>query len=210
MRALFLTRRGMLTATASALTLATASITPALAAVDIEGILHDPETPTGGNPQGDVTIVAFTDYNCPFCKKSEPDLQKIIKDDGKIRLVYKDWPILDASSVYGARMALAARYQNAYERAHDALMAIPGPHIPADRMTAALAAAGIDMTKLKADLDTHADAITNILKRTMAQADSLSLQGTPTYLIGPFRTGTLDYAGFKTAIADARIRQAVK
>jgi protein-disulfide isomerase len=209
MSSLPLTRRAVLAVAASAATLVTFA-SPALAAIDIDGILHDPETPTGGNPQGDVTIVAFTDYNCPFCKKSEPDLQKIVKDDGKIRLVYKDWPILAASSVYGARMALAARYQNAYERAHDALMAIPGPHIPADKMTAAIAAAGLDMTKLTADLEAHGDAITNILKRTMAQADSLSLQGTPTYLIGPFRAGTLDYAGFKTAIADARIRQAVK
>lgn len=204
-----LTRRTILAAAAGAATLVPFA-TPARAAIDIEGILHDPETPTGGNPQGDVTIVAFTDYNCPFCKKSEPDLQKIVKDDGKVRLVYKDWPILAASSVYGARMALACRYQNAYERAHDALMAIPGPHIPADKMTSALEAAGLDMTKLKSDLETHGDAITNILKRTMAQADSLSLQGTPTYLIGPFRTGTLDYAGFKTAISDARIRQAIK
>lgn len=134
MSSLPLTRRAVLAVAASAATLVTFA-SPALAAIDIEGILHDPETPTGGNPQGDVTIVAFTDYNCPFCKKSEPDLQKIVKDDGKIRLVYKDWPILAASSVYGARMALAARYQNAYERAHDALMSIPGPHIPADKMT---------------------------------------------------------------------------
>src|SRR5574337_2173305 len=77
--------------------------------VDVHAILDDPDAPVGGNPNGDVTIVAFTDYNCPFCKRSEPDLQRIVAKDGKIRLVYKDWPILAESSVFGARLALAAK-----------------------------------------------------------------------------------------------------
>ena len=68
---------------------------PALAQdISVDAILNDPQAPVGGNPKGDVTIVAFLDYNCPFCKKSAPDLEKLVKTDGKIRLVYKDWPIL--------------------------------------------------------------------------------------------------------------------
>ncbi|MDQ0391314.1 DsbA family protein [Labrys monachus] len=176
--------------------------------VDVEAILHDPEDPTGGNPKGDVTIVAFTDYNCPFCKKSAPDLDRIVKDDGKTRLVYKDWPILTKASVYGARLALAANYQGAYQLVHRALMQIPGRQIPEDRMLQAVQASGVDMARLQADLQARATSIMGVLKRNLAEADALGLQGTPTYLIGPFRTSTLDYRGFVEALAEARRRQA--
>lgn len=176
--------------------------------VDVKGILHDPEAPDAGNPKGDVTIVAFTDYNCPFCKKSAPDLDRIVKEDGNIRLVYKDWPILTEASVYGARLALAAKYQGKYDLVHRALMAIPGRQIPEHRMLEAVKVSGVDMARLQSDLKTHNDKITALLQRNMAQADSLGLQGTPTYLIGPFRMSTLDYDGFKEALAEARRRQA--
>ncbi|WP_283807051.1 DsbA family protein [Bradyrhizobium elkanii] len=69
-------------------------------------ILNDPETPTGGNPNGDLTIVDFFDYNCPYCKAAAKNLEKVVKDDGRIRLVYKDWPILHPTSIIGARLAL--------------------------------------------------------------------------------------------------------
>lgn len=68
--------------------------------VDVKAVLHDPDAPEGGSPKGDVTIVAFTDYNCPYCKKAAPDLKRIVAEDGKVRLVYKDWPILTKASVY--------------------------------------------------------------------------------------------------------------
>lgn len=175
---------------------------------DVKAILHDPEAPEAGNPKGDVTIVAFTDYNCPFCKKSEPDLNRIIKEDGKVRLVYKDWPILSEASVYGAQLALAAKYQGKYDLVHHALMAIPGKKIPKPKMLEAVKASGIDMTRLNADLKARSASISTLLQRNMDQATALGLEGTPTYLIGPFRTMALDYAGFKEALAEARRRQA--
>lgn len=176
--------------------------------VDTNAVLQDLDAPIGGNPKGDVTIVAFLDYNCPFCKKSAPDLDRIVRDDGKIRLVYKDWPILAPSSVFGARAALAAKYQDRYEAAHHALMAIPGHGIAEDKMLAAIRAAGIDMERLNRDLTAHAAEIDALLRRNLAQADALGLQGTPTYLIGPFMTSTLDYAGFQQVVADARAHAA--
>ena len=102
--------------------------------VDANAILNDPEAPVSGNPKGDVTIVAFLDYNCPFCKKAEPDLLRLVKADGRIRLVHKDWPILGDASVYGAQLALAAKYQGRYDEVHRALMGIPGRKIPKERM----------------------------------------------------------------------------
>ena len=102
---------------------------PTAGAIDVEAILNDPATPVAGDPAGDVTIVAFMDYNCPFCKKSSPDLERFVNDDGKIRLVYKDWPILTDASVVGARLALAAKYQGKYRQAHVAMMSIRGQKI---------------------------------------------------------------------------------
>lgn len=176
--------------------------------VDVEGILRDPEAPTAGNPNGDVTIVAFFDYNCPFCKKSEPDLARVVKEDGNIRVVYKDWPILTKASVYGAQLALAAKYQDKYHEVHAALMAIPGRKIPEEQMLEAVKASGVDMNRLNLDLTLHGPQIAAQLKRNNSQAESIGLQGTPTYLVGPLLASTLDYASFKRAIAEARRRQA--
>lgn len=174
---------------------------------DVEAILNDPEAPVSGNPKGNVTIVAFLDYNCPFCKKAAPDLARLVREDGQIRLVYKDWPVIAETSVYAAQLALAAGYQGAYAKAHDALMATKG-RLGREQIAAAIKGAGIDMARLEADVNGKADRITALLRRNMAQAESLGLQGTPTYLIGPFRTSTQDYAGFKQVVADARKKQA--
>jgi protein-disulfide isomerase len=176
--------------------------------VDVDAILNDPEAPTAGNPKGDVTIVAFLDYNCPYCRKTAPDLERIVRTDGKIRLVYKDWPILSESSVHGAQLALGAKYQGRYEAAHKALMGIKGRGTTAEEMQAAIKKAGIDMARLKADLTKHGKEISALLKRNLAQAEALGINGTPAYLIGPFRTTTLDYEGFKQVVADARAAQA--
>jgi len=177
------------------------------AGVDVNAILNDPDAPVGGNPEGDVTIVAFLDYNCPFCKTSAVELARVMKEDGKIRLVYKDWPVIAETSVYAAQLALAATYQGGYQKAHDALMATRGK-LSKEQISAAIKGAGLDLARLQADLDAHGDKILALLKRTMAQADSLGLQGTPTYLVGPFRTSTLDYKGFKQVVSDARKKQA--
>lgn len=111
---------------------------------DVEAILNDPEAPVSGNPKGNVTIVAFLDYNCPFCKKSAPDLARLVREDGQIRLVYKDWPVIAETSVYAAQLALAAAYQGSYAKAHDALMATKG-RLGREQIAAAIKGAGVDM-----------------------------------------------------------------
>jgi protein-disulfide isomerase len=168
-------------------------------------ILNDPAAPVAGNPKGDLTIVTFFDYNCPFCKKAEVALEKVVAEDGHIRVVYKDWPILTKASVYGAQLALAAKYQGKYDAVHAALMSIPGAKIPEDQMLAAIRKSGVDMNRLDADLKAHADEITALLRRNLTQADALELQGTPAYLVGHFKvTSALTYEGFKRAVSDAR------
>ncbi len=172
-----------------------------------EMILNDPAAPRAGNPKGDVTIVAYLDYNCPFCKKSAPELEKLVKADGKISVVYKDWPILTEASVYGAKLALAAKYQGKYDEVHKALMTIPGRKIPESQMLAAVKSSGVDVARLEADAKTHAAEITALLKRNDAQAKGLRLQGTPVYLVGPLLVAAApDYAQFRDAVAEARKR----
>jgi protein-disulfide isomerase len=191
---------------------ALAALTPALGRaaagdVNVEEILNDPAAPVGGDPKGDVTIVAFMDYNCPFCKKSSPGLARIVAEDGHIRLVYKDWPILTKASVDGAKMALAAKYQGKYEVAHTAMMALKGRQT-ADQMRAAIAAAGVDMARLDSDLSAHEADILALIKRNNAEADSLGLAGTPVFLIGPFKVAAaIDYDEFKRVVEQTRARQ---
>ncbi len=195
---------------ASAALLAAASGSRTLAAapngVDVEAILNDPAAPVSGNPDGDVTIVAFLDYNCPFCKRAEPGLQRLVSDDGKIRLVAKDWPILAQSSVYAARLALAAKYQGKYPAAHAALMAMRGQGLES-AMRAAVGSSGVDMTRLDRDLAANDSQIMALIRRNAAQAKALGLQGTPVYLIGPYLVAAaLTYDEFSDVVAKFRAR----
>ena len=91
-----------------------------------DALLSDPGSPVGGNPDGDVTIVEFFDYRCPYCKAVAPRLAELLDGDDGIRFVYKEWPILGADSVTAARAALAAWKQDRYQEFHDRLMALAG------------------------------------------------------------------------------------
>jgi protein-disulfide isomerase len=203
----FLHATALAAASAPLLAIAGAPPLAAAGAIDVEAILNDPATPVAGDPAGDVTIVAFMDYNCPLCKKSSPDLERFVNDDGKVRLVYKDWPILTDASVTGAHFALAANYQGKYREAHVAMMSIRGQKVDGASMLAAVKSAGVDMTLLDADLKAHDADIAALLKRNMSEADSLGLEATPVFLIGPFKVAkALDYDEFKATVADFRAR----
>ena len=170
-------------------------------------VLADPESPVAGNPHGDVTIVAFLDYNCPYCRRSTPELARFLSSDPKMRVVFKDWPILSQTSITEAKIALAAKYQGKYLAAHDALMAIPSRPATPTAIKAALQSAGVDIARLNTDLDIHNEAISDLLRRDMAEADALGLQGTPVFIIGPFvMAQSLDETGFRQVVADARAR----
>ena len=171
-------------------------------------VLHDPASPEAGDPRGDVTIVAFLDYNCPFCRRTTPQLDAFLRSDPKVRVVYKDWPILAASSVLEAKVAVAAGYQGRYAAAHDALMAITVRPATREAVKAAVSGAGIDVARLNADLAAHDADIDALLARDNTEAEALGFQGTPVFLIGPFTIAQeLDEAGFRQAVSDARARR---
>jgi protein-disulfide isomerase len=169
-----------------------------------QALLHDPASPTSGNPNGNLTIVAFFDYNCPYCKKSMPDLEKVAAEDGQIKVIYKDWPILKASSKDAATLALAASYQGKYHAAHVALLQMPNWAMDPGGMRDALQSAGVDLAKLDEDLKAHATDIQAELDRTAAEADALQLFGTPSYVVGHMIESALDYKAFKAVIAEER------
>ena len=194
------------------------SAAPALAATTGGGdevlsesaVLRDPDIPVAGNAEGDVTIVEYFDYNCPYCRKLEPELRQVVQDDGKVKLVYKDWPVLGPVSIAAARMALATKYQDKYVAAHDALMS-SASRLTEPRIRELLAEAGIDVDRAAKDLETNAKAIDAILARNNDQATAFGFRGTPSFIIGKFRVpGALTMAQFDQAIADARKAAAKK
>ena len=169
-----------------------------------DAILRDPDIPALGNPNGDLTIVEWFDYQCPYCKKSAPVLAKVAKQDGKVRLVHKDWPILGPVSVYAARMVQAAKFQNKYEAAHQALIGAQGV-LTEERVRDILAKAGVDVAKASSDLEANKKSVDDLLARNNTQAEALGFNGTPSFIVGIFRVpGVLEEVGFKAAIADAR------
>ena len=175
-----------------------------------EAVLRDPAIPDLGNPQGDLTIVEYFDYQCPYCKKTAPELAQVAREDGKVRIVLKDWPIFGPASAYAAKMALASRFQNKYEDAHDALIAAKTKLTEA-AVDDLLAKAGVDVARATADRDAHAQEIDALLARNDAQARAFGFLGTPAFIIGAFRVpGSLNTAGFKRAIGDARKAAAPK
>ena len=167
-------------------------------------VLRDPDIPAAGNAEGDITIVEYFDYQCPYCRKIEPELRQVVQDDGKVRLVLKDWPILGPVSVIAARMALASKFQQKYVQAHEALIGV-NSKLTEPRIGELLAGAGIDVDRAARDLATNAKAIDAILARNNDQASAFGFRGTPSFIVGKFRVpGILTMAEFEQVIADAR------
>src|SRR6476659_567013 len=125
-------------------------------------VLRDPDIPVAGNPNGDITIVEWFDYNCPYCRKLEPELRQVVQDDGKVRLVLKDWPILGPVSTVALRIEQADRYKNKFVQAHDAMIGVSSK-LTEPRIRELLAGAGIDIDRLDRDLAANAKAIDAIL-----------------------------------------------
>ena len=161
------------------------------------------ETPFGnawsGNPAADVTLVEYFDYNCGYCRASLPTIAALLKSDPKIRIVYRDFPILAQSSVDGARMSLAAAEQGRFLPFHDALYA--GGPVTSDSIAAAARTAGLDLaraTAFKPKADTEIAA-------NEALARQLGMTGTPSWVIGrKVVSSALPLEELQKAVAEAR------
>ena len=165
-------------------------------------LLDDADDLVQGNPKGDVTLVEFFDYRCPYCKQVEPSLDALLKEDGKLRIVYKEFPILGEASIYATHVALAAKQQGKYAEFHRAMMATKGD-ISDDTVLNVATSLGLDMTKIKTDMT--APEIDKLIDKNLALADALDIQGTPALIIGDTPIpGAVDLDGLRKDIAAAR------
>lgn len=144
-------------------------------------LLNSPDSPVGGNPQGDVTLVEFFDYNCPYCREVAPTMVEAEAGDPQLRIVYKEFPILGPNSVFAAKAALAAHRQNDYPRFHKALMQVSGSADEA-QVLAIAEEIGLDLEQLRTDMaDPSIDAE---IERNFELAQALRINGTPGFAIG--------------------------
>lgn len=133
----------------------------------------------------DVTIVVFTDYQCPFCKQMHPRLTALAKSDPKVRIVFRDWAIFGERSVEAARAVLAAGYQQKASEFDAALIQVEG-RLDSDKIRSAAKTAGVDWDQLTSDLAQYGKEIDASLQLTERQAGMLGIQGTPAMFIGPY------------------------
>lgn len=165
-------------------------------------VFDDPASPSAGNPKGDVTMVEFFDYRCPYCKQVEPSLEKLVGTDKRLRFVYKEFPVLGPASTIAARAALAAKKQGKYDAFHVAMMAARGQ--TSEPMIYAVAeTAGLDIDRLKKDM--AAPDVDAQLKANLELAEALDIRGTPAFIVGDqIISGAADLDTLKQAVADAR------
>ena len=162
----------------------------------------DPNAPNLGNPEGDVTVVEFFDYNCPYCRSAGETMQALLAADANVRVIYREWPILGDDSVIAARAALAAREQGKYEAFHWALMNGEG------RVTEAVIFKvardlGMDIAQLEADMVSPAVEAHITLSNALAQ--QLGFTGTPAFIVGDKTApGMLSFDEITILVAEAR------
>jgi protein-disulfide isomerase len=148
-------------------------------------IFNSPHQVVLGNPQGNVTMVEFFDYNCAFCKRALPDMMSLLKIYPNLRFVLKEFPVLGPGSVDAAHVAVAARMQDPtgkkYLEFHQKLL---GGRGEADKARALAAAkeTGFDMARLEKDMDSPEVKAT--IAENMKLADALGVSGTPSYVVG--------------------------
>jgi protein-disulfide isomerase len=165
-------------------------------------LLADPNSHVGGNPKGDVTIVEFFDYRCGVCKRIHPIVEELVRSDGNIRRIYKEWPILGPDSVIASRAAIASRAQGKYPEFHKAMMEAKAA-LDEARILQIAASVGLDTARLRKDMDSP--AVEKVIAANYALADKLKLNGTPSFLIGDrLLRGGRDLESLRAIVAEAR------
>jgi protein-disulfide isomerase len=146
-------------------------------------IFNDPASWVGGNPEGDITVVEFTDYRCGYCRKAYDEVAELVKSDGNIRFVVKEYPILGEESLISARFAIAVRQVGGdalYDKAHDALIRMRGDPTP-DTLGKLARDLGLDPASILARMDS--DEVAAVIAANRALGEQLQINGTPTFVI---------------------------
>lgn len=167
-------------------------------------VLADPDAPVLGNPKGNVTVVEYFDYQCPYCKKSYEMVREVVEQDGKVKLVLKDWPVFGGASVIAAQAVLATAKLGKYEKTLDAMFHTPVKLQQTD-VEKALAKAGLTFDSVGKTVVKNQAWISGLLDRNWIQATGFKFVGTPSFVVGSTSfAGVLDRRGLKDAIAKAR------
>jgi protein-disulfide isomerase len=165
-------------------------------------IFADPASPIAGNRNGDVTVVEFFDYKCPYCKQVTPALEGLLKSDPNLKIVFKEFPILGDPSVLAARAALAAVKQDKYFPFHQAMMAHRGT-FDLNAIAAVANSVGLNAEQLVADM--KSDEVERQLTDNHALAKALEIRSTPTFIVGDqVVPGALSVDALRDLIAEAR------
>lgn len=156
----------------------------ALVAAHQAALFSDPNSWVGGNPEGDITLVKFIDYRCGYCRKANAEVAELVKSDGNIRFILKEYPILGPESELSSRFAIAVRQiggDAAYAAAHDALITFRG-EVNEEALSALATALGLDPAQVLAAM--KSDAITAIIEANHTLGQKMAINGTPTFVIG--------------------------
>jgi protein-disulfide isomerase len=175
----------------------------------LQAILAGPlPTPPAGAAQADVTVIEYFDYDCPVCRRLEPELRKLIASDPNVRVVRKDWPVFGDASKYAAYCSFAAARDGKYQVAHDALIASHQDLDSKKDVQTVLRAAGFDVKRLEADIALHAKEYGEVLSRNQREAAALGLRGTPGLIVAnQLVPGGIDYAQLEQLVTQASARR---
>jgi protein-disulfide isomerase len=161
-----------------------------------------PNDPMAGDRTGDVTIVEFFDTRCPYCRQLEPVMDGFLAKDAKVRLVYKDLPILGPASVLGSKALLAAQKQDAYVRMRDAVMKLP-PDTTLPQLESVARALGLDWARMARDMEDP--SVRSRIDANLKLAHELGIQGTPALVIGKdLVPGAVSLPELQKMVAEAR------
>jgi protein-disulfide isomerase len=164
-------------------------------------LLNDPTSPVSGNASGDITVVEFFDYRCGYCKKAATAVTQLQKEDRRVRVVYKDFPILGEASELAAKAALASKAQGKHQAFHEALLASKGDMTRESILTTAREV-GLDTKRLEKDMENPEWQKVIETNRTLAR--NLGITGTPGFIVGTeLVPGALDVNGLRDLIARA-------
>ena len=176
-----------------------------LVAANAGAIFEDDHSYVGGNPEGDVTLVEFIDYRCGYCRRAHPEVTELVKSDGEIRKIIKEFPILGPDSVEASRFAIAAKLvegDEAYAQVNETLIAHEGSFArPAlGRIANDL---GLDGEAIIARMDD--DAVTEVIRANHELAAALQISGTPTFVLGDtMLRGYVPLEGMREVVAEVR------
>ena len=171
-------------------------------------LLVDRTSPSREVPHPTLTLVEFTDYQCPACRADSQAVDSAVTTDGHVRVVFKDWPIFGPKSERAARVAIASSWQGIYPAVHKLLMTDRRP-LDDRVMQDAVEAAGGDWQRLTSDMQRRGGEIDRQLQATGSDVLRLGIDGTPSYLIGTILvSGAQGEDKFRQAFAQARKKPA--